>query len=179
VKDDFGSASEVLGFVEGFDGEGTSGGGFPFVEVIVVVLGLHADAVGNQVGRVEAHTELTDHRNVSASLQGFHESFGAGLGDGSEIVDEIGFGHADTRVDEGKRFVFDIGDDLDFQILAGIQLRWIGERLIADFVEGIGGVGDQLSKENFFVGVESVDDEGHKLSDLSLEGECFHFFGHF
>ena len=70
VKDDFGSASEVLGFVEGFDGEGTSGGGFPFVEVIVVVLGLHADAVSDQVGGVEAHTELTDHRNVSASLKG-------------------------------------------------------------------------------------------------------------
>jgi len=38
-----------------------------------------------------------------------------------------------------------------------------------------GGIGDQLSKENFFVGVESVDDEGHKLIDLRLKDEFFPF----
>lgn len=34
----------------------------------------------------------------------------------------------------------------------------------------IGGVGDQLTQENFFVGVESVDDQAHQLVDLRLEG---------
>ena len=33
-------------------------------------------------------------------------------------------------------------------------------------------------KEDFFVWVKCVDDEGHKLSDFSLEGECFHFLSH-
>lgn len=33
------------------------------------------------------------------------------------------------------------------------------------------GVGDQLSKEDFLVWVEGVDDQGHQLGDLRLEGE--------
>ena len=42
----------------------------------------------------------------------------------------------------------------------------------------IGGVGDELSKEDLFVGVEGVDDQRHKLSDLSLEGKGLSLFLH-
>ena len=52
------------------------------------------------------------------------------------------------------------------------------EGFVSDFIEGIGRVGDQLSKEDFFVGVKGVDNEGHELSNLSLKSEGFHFFGH-
>merc|ERR1711994_1220194 len=36
----------------------------------------------------------------------------------------------------------------------------------------------RASEEVFLVRVEGVDDQGHQLGDLSLEGECFHFFCH-
>lgn len=39
-------------------------------------------------------------------------------------------------------------------------------------------VGDKLSEEDLFVGVEGVDDQGHKLGDLSLEGEGLHILLH-
>ena len=40
-----------------------------------------------------------------------------------------------------------------------------------DLVESIRGVGDKLPQEDFFVGVEGVDDQAHELSDLGLESE--------
>merc|ERR1711963_961478 len=46
-------------------------------------------------------------------------------------------------------------------------------------IQSIRGVGDQLSEENFFVGVEGVDDQTHKLSDLGLESEGFSVIRHF
>ena len=60
--------------------------------------------------------------NISANnLQGLHEGLGARLGDGSKVIDEISFGHTDTSIDDGQRFGLGIGDNLNFQILAGIE----------------------------------------------------------
>merc|ERR1719220_597477 len=39
-----------------------------------------------------------------------------------------------------------------------VQDGGVGEGLVPDLVEGIGGVGNQLTKEDLFVGVEGVDD---------------------
>merc|ERR1719204_883640 len=68
MEDDDSSPTETLWFFDGLDGEGTSGGGFPLVKIVVVVLRLDANAIGDQIRRVESHAELTDHRNVGASL---------------------------------------------------------------------------------------------------------------
>ena len=37
-----------------------------------------------------------------------------------------------------------VGRDLDVELLAGVQLRGLGERLVADLIKRIGGVGDEL-----------------------------------
>lgn len=48
----------------------------------------------------------------------------------------------------------------------------------------IRGVGDQFPEEDLLVGIEGVDDQGHQLSNLSLEEEglplllMLHFFRH-
>ena len=39
----------------------------------------------------------------------------------------------------------------------------------------VGGIGYQLSDEDLFVGVESVDDQTHQLGDFSLEGKGLDF----
>ena len=49
---------------------------------------------------------------------------------------------------------------------------------IPDFVESIGGVGDQLTEEDFLVAVEGVDDQAHELSDLGLESKGLHILSH-
>lgn len=80
-------------------------------------------------------------------------------------------GHTNTGITDGKGLGLLVGDNVDAQILARVELARVGERLVADLVEGIGGVGDKLSQENLLVGVDGVDDEGEKLRDLSLELE--------
>lgn len=73
-----------------------------------------------------------------------------------------------------------VGDDFNFE--GGLVLCdiWVGEGSVSDFIEGIRCIGDEFSKEDFFVGVEGVDDESHQLLDVSIEGKVllFLFFGH-
>ena len=82
-------------------------------------------------------------------------------------------GHTNTGVSDCEGLVLLVGDDVDTEILAGLELTRIGEGLISDLVKGIGTVGNQLSQEDLLVGVDCVDDQGKKLRDLSLELEGF------
>ena len=61
-------------------------------------------------------------------------------------------------------------DDVDVELWVGLQHRLVGERLEADLVERIGGVGDELPQEDLLVGVERVDDERQQLIDLCGDG---------
>ena len=160
AEDDLGTTTKRL-VLRGADGEGTTGGGLPDVLVVVVVLGDDGDLVGDEVGGVETDTELTDHRDIGGTgLESLHEGLGAGVGDGTEVVDEVGLGHTDTGIADGEGLVGLIGDDLDVEVLAGVELGGVGEGLVTDLVEGIGGVGNQLTKEDLLVLVEGVNDEG-------------------
>ena len=83
------------------------------------------------------------------------------------------FGHADSCISEGESIGGFVGDDFNFEggfVLGDVG---VGEGSVPDFVEGIGCVGDELSEEDFFVGVEGVDDESHKLLYVCVEGKMF------
>jgi hypothetical protein len=101
------------------------------------VLGDDLDALSNQVGRVETDTELTDHGNIGTSAEGLHESLGSGLGDGSEVVDQIGLGHTDTGITDAQDVVLAIRGDANVELLLRVELGGVGEGLVADLVEGI------------------------------------------
>merc|ERR1719247_3681022 len=174
VEDDLGTAGQVLVRVWG-DGEGTTSRRLPDVLLVVIMLGVHGDGVSDEESGVETDTELSDHGHIGTSLDGLHESLGAGLGDGSEVVHHVGLGHTDTGVGEGQGVVALVAGDVDEQVLLGLQELGVGQTLVADLVQSIGGVGDQIAKENLLVRVERVDDEGHQLVDLGLEGECLCF----
>jgi hypothetical protein len=171
VQDDGGSSANIFTGGVGFDGETSGGSGFPDELFIVVVFGDDGDRVSNQVSGVESDTELTDHTDISASLEGFHESFGSGLGNGTQVVDQVGLGHTDTGVSEDQLFLFFVWDDIYSHIFHVLEGVWVCQRLVSDFVQSIGGVGDQFSEKDFFVGVKGVNDQGHQLGDFGLEGE--------
>ena len=156
-----------------FHGKRSPGLGRPNVALILVILGRNLNLISDQVRGVEAHAELPNHANVSPGREGLHEGLGSGFGDGSEIVDEVGLGHSDSRVLDGQRVVGLVGDELDLELGLGIEDGAVRERLVADFVEGIGRVGDELAEEDFLVGVESVDDQREELVDVSGEGVAF------
>ena len=82
-------------------------------------------------------------------------------------------GHTDTGIPDDQGLVLLVGDDVDAEVLAGIQLAGVGQGLISDLVQGIGGVGDEFSQEDLLVGVDGVDDQREQLRDLSLELEGF------
>jgi len=176
-EDDLGTAAKGLAVVRP-DGEGASGRRLPDLLLVIVVLGVDDHLVRDEVGGVEADAKLTDHGDVCSGLKRLHEGLCSGLGDGTEVVDEVGLSHADARVNDGDGLALLVGDDLDEELLLGVELGGIGEALISDLVQGIGAVGNQLAEEDFFVGVEGVDDEGHQLGNLCLEGEGFSLVCH-
>ena len=51
-------------------------------------------------------------------------------------------------------------------------------KFLPNFIQSIRGIGNQFTKEDLFVWVESIDDQAHQLSDLGLESEGFNFFRH-
>ena len=51
-----------------------------------------------------------------------------------------------------------------------IQNRRVFERLVADLVEGIVGVLNELAEEDLLIGVEGIDDQRKDLVDVRREG---------
>ena len=80
----------------------------------------------------------------------------SGLGDGTKVVDEVSLGHANTGIANGEDLALLVRDDADVQLLFGVENGGVGEGGVADFVEGIGCVGDDFTKEDLLVGVEGV-----------------------
>jgi len=102
-------------------------------------------------------------------LEGFHESLGSGLGNSSEVVNQFLFGHSDTGIPKGEGVVGFIGNDSNSE--AGFEVEsgrfGVGNGLVSDFVEGIRGIGNELSQENFLVGIKGVDDESGKFFKMN------------
>ncbi|CAH0038645.1 unnamed protein product [Clonostachys rhizophaga] len=89
VENDGSTTTEGLTLSVGGDVEGTTSAGLPDVLVVIVVLRDDADLVGDEVGRVETNTELSNHGDISASSQSLHELLGAGTGNCTKVVDEV------------------------------------------------------------------------------------------
>jgi hypothetical protein len=86
------------------------------------------------------------------------------------FFDELGPGHADAKVldRDGLRLV--VGGDVDLE--PGRRRRCPSRSAgVAELLEGVGGVGDQLADEDFLLRVERVDDDIEELLDLGLELE--------
>merc|ERR1719354_653239 len=173
-----GTTAERLSLVAS-DSEGTPSTGLPDVLLVIVVLGGDGDLVSNEVGRVETDTKLTNHGEVSlALLDGLHEPTGSRASNGTQVLDEVSLGHTNTSIKDGQGLGVGVRGDADLEGLRGGKLFLVGETNITDLVKSIGTVRDQLTKKDFLVAVESVDNKAHQLIDLSLECELFNLFGH-
>ena len=88
-------------------------------------------------------------------------AFGDGLRDGAQIVDHRVLGHANPT-DGGVGLV---RDDLDVEIGLTLDLTWVSDRLVPALVQGIAGIGDELTEIDL-PGVESLNDETHQQLSL-------------
>ena len=77
----------------------------------------------------------------------------AGLGDGTEVVDQICLGHAQTCVGNGESLVGHVGSDGDLQVGVGVQDRMVRQGQVSYLVQGVRGVGYELAKEDVLVRV--------------------------
>lgn len=135
----------------------------------------HDDPVGDHEGGIEADAELADQAETVLGLfQLRHEGLGAGAGDGAEMVDQLLPLHADTVVGDGERSRRLVRDDADLEGVALAQQRRTCDRLVAQLVAGVRGVGDELAQEDVGLRIDGMNHEVQKLGNLGLEGLCMH-----
>jgi hypothetical protein len=132
------------------------------------------NTLGDKIRGIEADTELANHGDVCASAESLHKAlqrcirttghrmigvqnyFCPRLGNGTQVVDHVSLGHADTTVADGEHFILFVRDDTNEELLFRIEDGRIGEGSVANFVQSIGAIGDNFTKENLFVGIECV-----------------------
>ena len=151
-------------------GRPAQGGGFRFIGA-----GEHFHAVRHHERAVETHAELADQVRSAflLLLKGFHEFFGAGVGDGSQVFHQVRFRHPDAGIRDGDGFVFLIRGYGDFQGLVRLVNIGVRQLLQAQFFQGVGSVGDKFADKDFTVAVKGVDDNVQQLPDFRLKLMCF------
>ena len=107
------------------------------------MLGGHHNPLGHKISGVEPHSELADHTDIGASRKRLHKLLGPGASDGAKVVDEIGFGHADTAVDDGQGVGGLVRNDVDEKLRLGVELAFVRETLEPDFVQRLLRAPDQ------------------------------------
>lgn len=146
-----------------------------------VVVGLwdHLYSWGDKEWWIKSNTELTNQVNVTA-FEVFKEICGSWLGYSTKVVDQLVFSHSDTIVDNFKHMLVLIELYLDFEFSLASKYFWVFDGQEAYFIKCIWGVTDDLSKEDFFLGVKGVDDDIHQSrmsgnvpADFSDELELF------
>ena len=131
------------------------------------------DAIGHHEARVEAHPELADQLGSHLPLLIAHrleELARAGAGDGPDVLARRRLAaHADAVVPHGQRALRSASASR--RISSSPSRLQLGprDRLEAQLVQRVGGVGDELAQEDVLVGVERVDHEVQQLPDLGLE----------
>ena len=157
VQDDAGAA---LGPADGFDLEVTSAAADPAYALVGLqpgAAGFNGDLVGNNKAGVKAHAKLANqlalfrHVGLLVAGQAGHEVLGTALGDGAQVIDGLLLAHADAVVRNRQRFGVLVKGHAYFQIGRIFIKRAVVERLKAQFVAGVGCVGDQLAQENLFI----------------------------
>ena len=128
------------------------------------------DAIGDHEGGVEADAELADQAGAVLGLgQTRQEGFCAGTRDGAEIVDQLLAVHADAVVDHAERAGLLVGHDADLRRLAVGSQIWRRDRLVAQLVQRVRGVRNQLAQENVGLRIDRVHHQVQKLGDFGLK----------
>ena len=131
------------------------------------------DLVGDHEGGIKADAELADNgggflaRVLGRKL--VQEGLGAGAGDGAEPAGQVLAGHADAVVREGQRLGVGIDRDLDRERSAVLDELGLGDRLVAQLLAGVGGVGDELADEDLAVGIDRMDHQMQQARNIGLE----------
>lgn len=128
---------------------------------IIVVFRNNLDFRCNQEWWIESHTELTNQVKFSW-LKIFQEFGGPWRGDSTKITYELIFGHTNPIINDFNDFAIFIVlyFDLQFRLISEIPFLFISYE--SNFIKSIWSIRDQFSKEDFFLGIERVNDDIHQ-----------------
>ena len=135
--------------------------------------GKHIHLISHDKRRVETDTELTDQLAVLFLVAGklLEEFGGTGTGNGAQVLDDVVTGHADAVVGQGN------GIRLFVKIQTNLQLRIAFIQAVilqsgeTKFIFSIGSVRNQLTKEDFLIGIQRVNHQVKQLLHFSLESK--------
>jgi len=121
--------------------------------------------------RIEAHAELADDIGVSGLVlvERLLELQTAGAADRAEVVFHLVLVHTDAVVADGQRAGGLVGLEFDRKIAAAEADFLVGQRLIGQLVDGVGGVGNDFTQENFLMRVNGVYHEIQQTLGFRLE----------
>ena len=142
------------------DGIAVGAAGFPLDALLLAVLaGENRDLVGDHKGRVKADAELADDAQI-LGLAVVHlrlERAGAGLGNDAQVGLRLLQAHADAVVLDGEGAGLLVRDHIDAKVGAVEADVLVRQRQVAELVNGVGRVGDDLTQKDLLVGVYGVD----------------------
>ena len=149
VQRDFGAARRLL---DGLDRVVALAGALPAHAVLGAESGAARDqrhAVGDDERRIEPDAELADEVRVFGAIgrELLEELARARPGDRADVLDHLLPRHADTVVGYRDRARGGVAGDPDDRLRVVLEERGVGQRLEAELVRGIRGVGDQLAQE--------------------------------
>src|SRR5699024_4895270 len=126
VQDDVGAGGLLFG---GGDLIALHAAGLPLPGLAAAVgFGDDGDMVGHHEGGVEAHAELADDVNVLVGVFGL-EVLAARVGDGAQVLLQLGPGHADAVVRDGEHPVVLVQGQQDAEIVPVHPHRGVGQAL--------------------------------------------------
>ena len=118
---------------------------------------------------VEAYTELTNDVDVFLGFVILFESQRTTAGDGAQVVFQILLGHADTIIRNGEGAGFLVHRQPDLKILPVHADTLIGQRTVIELINGITGIGNQLTEKNLPMGIDGIDHQVKQTFGFRLE----------
>ena len=160
----------------GFDGVGSVSSGLPLPAFFFPGLaGYQSHFIRNHERGIETYAELTDQvfggsvgfrflagfflclfRNLIGFFQLGQKFLGTGLSDSADVFDHFVFGHADAVIRNGKGLCLFIRGQADHKLAVPFQQFTVGKGSKTQLVNGVAGVGNQLTQKNLVVGVNGI-----------------------
>ena len=157
----------------GGDGVPVRAGGLPAVRLLRAEgAGHDGHGIRHHERGVEAHAELADDVHVPGvfrALDGLPELVRAARRDDAEVCLQLVLRHADAVVGHGEGPGVLVHVDADAEVLPGHAHGLVRQALIAELVDGVGGVRYDLTQEDLLVRVDGVYHHVQEPPGLRLE----------
>ena len=131
------------------------------LSIIIVGFRNHNDFRPSQESWIESDTKLSNKVDVP-SLKSFKEVSSTRLSNGTKILNKLLFSHPNTGIPHLNILFILINLNPNLKILSLTQGIWVSKRYEPNLIKRIRGIRYDLSEEDFFLGIQWVDQNIHE-----------------